>query len=233
MRASLLSLSLLLVAGCSGSPLDGDDRFGSNDLDSDGDPGAPDDEPDLGEGPAYWAISGTLRVADGAIVADGSELTVAFFDEDAAAWSLEGSAACRFTIADSAPGPEREPDARALAGWWTVSLGADADDEACSWGLPALEATADLPASAVVLGFGQVPASLVGPMLAAGLDPDLPVYGLYGLLPNGRGEAEYVYGVAGTDEQLAGDAPAPDGESVEDGVYRVRTLALLPLPGAR
>lgn len=235
MRASMLSLSLIILAGCSGPSLDGDDRFTGEDADPDADSGTPDDDDLDGERPSYWAVGGTLMVANGVVVADGSDLNVRFFDEGAAPWSIEGSATCGFQVAEVVPGPEREPDAPELAAWWTLALRDSDEGQPCSWALPVIEATGGVDTPTLVLGFGPVTAALGPPMLAAGLDPDLPVYGLYGLLPNGRGEAEYVYGVAGTDDQLAGDAPPPDLSAAEDGAYRVRTLALLPLPsvGAR
>lgn len=234
MRHLATLIAVLALAACS-------DAGFSNDRGTDDMGGAADDESDnLDEDPAedrpqYLAIDGQLHMAEASVDLELSSVTITFFDAAGLPWrddsmeTDEEPAACDFGLLAAVEGPPRDAEATPLVAWWTLTL-VSLDEEACPWSVPAPEALASSVEPQLVLGFGAVEQALKGPMAASGLDPELPVYGLYTLFPDGRGDAEWTFGIAGTADQRDGEDEASMDAPLAPGTYELSSLVLLPVP---
>ena len=225
-RRLTLALALAALGGCSpASDSDFDDREAAvpesdNGADTDGDEDGSDDAV------TYWSLDGDLVMAQGELDLELSALTV--MAHDASGAPLEDAAPCTLLIDQALEGPPRGDQAPPLVAWWTLTL-VDAGEQPCGWTIPRAEALLDQELDAIALGIGDVSPVLSGPMAAAGLDPDLQVYGLTALIPTGRGDSEAAFGLTGTAAQFAGVEGRVSSPPLPDGAYSLRTLVLLPL----
>ena len=149
--------------------------------------------------PAWRAVEATLAIVDGAIDVTRSTLTVTTYDA-----ALEPL--CDATAAIRAAEPALSDDDAALALWAVTPDGTPCGAELLTLGLAPYDPQLD-PAR-----------------VAHGYDDATPFSALLG----GPDDTLWVYGIAGTDDQLAGAATA---DVVEDGGYTIAALILTPWGG--
>lgn len=155
--------------------------------------------------PAWYALRGTLVVAGGLPVAEGSALEVEIVDADltTVSCSAQVEAAAIVPVADNS-GP--------LAAWWVADLSA-------------LELCAAVPTS-IGVGIGELVPDVRARLGSVGLDDVADA--LFGAWSAEGGGAPLSFGYAATEADLTGDdvaaLPAPDG------VYGVESLYLSALP---
>ncbi|MFK7926577.1 MAG: hypothetical protein AB8H79_00195 [Myxococcota bacterium] len=232
--AHLLLLAVAL-AGCS----DGEANRAVDDLNDDGNGNTDaldtDDTaiPETYSGPSFWSLGGIISLEDGTPSLTQTTLEASFFDSSAQPWQEDelDEWQCGLSITEAVSGPAELLDGEPLVGWWQLSVDAE-NDEGCPWTVPSPQAVGDTELSQLVIGFGPLDPRLLPSLQAAGLDPSLDLYGLYALHPGSDGDAVYVFGVAGTDEQFAGTGTTTDEAPLLAGEYRIQTLALLPVPEA-
>lgn len=234
MRHIAFLLTLLSLAACSDSGFS--NARGTDDMN-----GAPEGEDDdLDEDPTedhpqFLAVDGQLDITEASVDLELSSVTITFFDAAGLPWrddtmeTDEEPARCDFGLLAVSDGPPRDAEATPLVAWWTLTL-VPLDDEACPWSVPTPEALTSSAEPQLVLGFGAVEQALRGPMTSSGLDPDLPVYGLYTLFPDGRGDSEWTFGIAGTADQREGEGEASLDAPLAPGSYQLSSLVLLPVP---
>jgi hypothetical protein len=192
------------------------------------------DEDDTGDAalePTYWSLQGSVVVQDGLPRVEDGALRITFHDGAGSPWSPEDSdvSGCTVvpTLAEAADDGLIEDTA--LIAWWRIAA-ESSDEEACPWEVPRPRAGDGDAEVELLLGLGSQDARLGGFMDAAGLDPDLPLYGAYILQPSARGDLLFSFGVGGTQAHFSGADTVVDGPPLPDGVYDLRTVALLPLP---
>lgn len=225
-RLAIVVIALALGA-CSGSQ---DGEFGRAAPEVDADDGAPDNgngDQHVDEGVIYWSLKGNLEIAEGELLLDASWLTLSAHDQTGA--TADDDEVCELRIQGATDGPARDDSEAMLVAWWSIELVDDDAETPCPWALPQPDALIDGPSGAFVLGIGDLSPALYGPMAAAGLGSDLPVYGLRTLLPSSRGDREVSFGVTGTSANFAGVGGRVLEPPLPDGSYQVQTLVLLPL----
>lgn len=230
----LLLASLALVSGCSESTARSADDTDSADNPMDNNEDTDETDPETTySGPSFWSLNGSLNLVDGLPSLEGSSLQVAFFDSRGQPWQEDETDVwtCDVSLVEAIDGPLDAADGETLFGWWQVTV--DAPEEApCPWSIPTPEAVGDTELSQVIIGFGDFDARLQPSMQAAGLDAELDVYGLYTLHPGASGDTVYVFGVAGTEGQFAGEDASVSAPPLPAGRYDLQTLVLLPVPEA-
>lgn len=234
LRISVLIGLLGAVTACQGNDrgdldTDADRGFEDPDRDTSGDT----DLPELDDTPSFWRVDGQLTLQDGAVVAAESSITVAFTDGQGRTWpDAEGvTSTCTFEVTESLEGPEDGLDGEPLLGWWQLGLqDASGEDTPCAWTTPMPQAALDTQQLPLVVGVGEFDSRLISAMEAAGYSPSLDVYGLYLLHPSPDGDVLYIFGIAGTQDQLAGGDSTVSTPPLPNGVYTLETLVLLPVP---
>lgn len=228
--AALLTLSALACSPGGDSPFRGNDDtevFDDTDSDTEADP-----DPGY-EGPSFWRIDGSLRIEAGQLVSDGTVLEVVFTDAEGDTWtaSEDGVSTCVLQAVQVADGPADALDGEPLLGWWQIDT-VDQSDETllCPWPLPTPETAFDTEHTPLVLGLGPFDSRLSPALQSAGFERGLDLYSLYMLHPAPQGDAIYVFGVAGTEAQYAGEETTVDAVPLPDGTYDLTTLVLLPVP---
>ena len=206
MRALLLALAV--ATGCGGTDQNATDRAspGSDGFDTDTgsnvtDSTATTPETDAAT-PVWWNILGLISTTGGVVDPAASNLQITLLDVDL-------TVVCLVEGAPVSVEPAIKPDL-ALLTWWTVT---GATDASCPVPGP------------IVFGFGPYDPLLDPGASAALLDPT----GLNGLYTVSGSEL-WVFGVAGTAEQFAGDAQSLGTAPLTDGVWRYASLYLLPYP---
>lgn len=227
MRRTWSWMALAALVAC--SPGDADvGRSGDEPADADTDGTGEDDTAEPEEvGPAFWSVRGEVAVRDGLADVESTSFDLMFHDPTGAPWSGAEGATCSFLAAAVTEGPPRAEDAVPLASWWRWTL-VEADDP-CPFVVPPLDRLGAPDGPEIALGFGPLNPALQAPMAAVGLDPDLPLYGLVGRAPTATGSVEVAFGVAGTEAQFAGDGAIQLEPPLPDGIYLLRTVALLPM----
>lgn len=154
------------------------------------------------DAPAWWALDGVLTLQAQQAVAHDATFAVELRKRD-----LSVLCATERGVAGLAP---VDPPLDALYGAWQVTL---AEGEGCEIPVP----------QQFLLALGPYDPQLDPAAAANGLDGAT----LFGLYVQPEGQPLYVFGVAGTPEQFAGEAmaapPLPDGTYILDGLH------LLPL----
>jgi len=210
-----LAAYLAAFVACSSSSFEADSNTGAA-ADSANMDAQDTDESDTSTGPVnqaeagvYWSVTGTVNFVDGEVVDLVSSLTITVLDS--ARVEL-----CGFTAGAPVPAPDWTTDEVELIGWWQMELSSGVAE--CRWQVPSL----------ATVGLGPVDPGLQ-PALAASALSDVDVYGLY--VQTSDADPVYVFGVAGTTEHLSGAAQTVDLAPLPDGLYELRPLHLLPLPG--
>lgn len=207
--------TLLLLSACSSSyDLDAS-------TDTDVEVGAPSDtgsddldfDPDTEHPPAdSMALDGTLVILDGAINHDQTDLTLAMY-----AGTTHVCTASTL-VAQSTPEPATAAE-QAAAAWWSLTLTETPDGSGCAAPLPLALELGVLPRSAALEPAAD----------SAGLsDDDTNAFSAALQLPD-QPDA-WLFGLLGTDDQLAGDTDADASQPLADGSYELTTLYLLPAP---
>ena len=228
MRISTIGLvgSLLGISGCAESSLEvvreqGDSADTATEStvpedDGDGsDTDAVEDGPDVAA--AYWSLDGELVIVGGQPALESSTFELEAFATDA---TTVCTLAAKLVLAAETAAPEGDPG---LVGWWSVAFAdasEDGEDGSCASVLP----------TELSMGFGPLDERLNSALVAAQWDlATVSGFGLYAQYPSSD-PTLYVFGLAGTAPQLAGDEAAPADAPVPDGTYALHSLYLLPLP---
>lgn len=130
--------------------------------------------------------------------------------------AADGTALCSYDLPLVAVAEESRPE-RALFAWWRVEAadGVPLDDGGCG----------EHPASTLWMGVGPYDTALDPASLAAGYDGATAASAVLRL---GPGEPVWLAGLAGSEDQLEGYAPAPTTRPLPDGALWWVGLILLP-----
>ncbi len=218
-RTLLLTTLFVALSGCHAEDAlnsalpDADDDF---DMEAIGDTASPDEDDDGSPGVEQAdlaSLQGVLTVADGNIITEQSSLEITLFTGSRELCTADVS------IQASEQSVVDDPEVTASS-WWTLTLAQGDTPEALSCNAP-------VPST---LGLGAAPydAQLASAADGAGFEDDGSA--LYSALAQfGAGEPVYLFGVLGTDAQFDGTFGGDPSAQVEDGMYTLNTLYLLPL----
>lgn len=246
-----MMLALLLVSAC-GDFSEADRGFGDNGAaaENDEDLGLDSTDDENGSRPAYWSLDGSLSVDPDGLITAETLIEIRYFDTSGRPWpepddspiesesdsvdTHEGTDAepdlgCVFTIGEVEPGPERDHELAPLLLWATVDLDL-AEGASCPWSFPTPPSLDRGEGPRAVLGLGPLPSVMRGPMQAAGMEPELPLFGLSTIYTTASGERATTFGVGGSEEQFNGVEPDLDTYELPEGVYQLHALVLVPLP---
>lgn len=158
--------------------------------------------------PAWYRFDATLALAGGVPAADRSTVTATLHDE-------AGAEVCSHAVpigsVEELPRPSADRD---LLSWWRLELGAGTPDGPCEpfrprtvwWGVAAYDPALD-PAR-VAAGLSEATANAA-------------------VMREAEGGPTWLVGLFGTDDQLAGYAPAATARPLPDGEHQWRGLILL------
>ncbi len=153
--------------------------------------------------PTHWVLGGDLTVADGALRAGGSTLTLSVVDRDL------GAIACSAPVSVESSLAATTPDPAAILAWWSALAPATPD---CA-----------TPPATLSLGIGALDADLRARLGPAGLSDEAgSLLGAYLALPGGT---PVTFGVARP-------PPASDTATealVPDGAWTILPLYAVPL----
>jgi hypothetical protein len=154
--------------------------------------------------PAFYAVSATLTVLAGLPTTDGAEVTLEVVDADLQRTDC--------TVPLDTTGIVAGTSSAGVPLWWELPVVAD-------------DACATLPES-ISLGIGTLDADVRARL--GTVDHEDVADSLYGAYLRVEGGEVWAFGYAGTDADLAGDAPAEDPPG--DGTYALAPLYLAELP---
>ena len=212
MRSSIVGLWFL--GGCASqfdlAPDDADLESSDTDVEDTADVDTPDDDADGVTLGAQLAVDGVLAITGGAVDVGASSLTLRYYDGSTLVCE-------RTATVDASEGiVSPDPDVAAAA-WWRLSLSGQEGDGCAS----------QVPAS-VDLGFAAPDPRLEAATASAGFEPGA-ASALYSVLLHPQDtDVVWIFGVAGTVDQMDGLADPVDGDAVTDGVYEVTTVYLVP-----
>jgi hypothetical protein len=204
---SMSPILLLSLAACADYSMAADnDSDGSVEDTADSLPDTDDDDTDAAAPPDFWSVDGELSLVEGVPEAAASTLTLS-------SW-VAGEVSCaRVVPVESALSAEAPPESGAIV-WWTLAVGdGETPDPPCDFERP----------SVVEIGFAPPDARLQPAMDEQGLGEAYAYSVLIG------GDPVFVFGIAGTEDNLAGRT-AVDAAVVPDGTYTIVGLQLLPVP---
>lgn len=210
LRPMLLAGGLLLGSACAESAFKGSesDTGWAATATPPADSGAADTEMTLPDA-QYRGWEGSVRLVEGAW--DLGSIDTAL---RATIWSA-GEQICELRpailSASIATAPGEPGD---LFGWWQLSLG-EVEDASCPYTYPT-----DLS-----IGIGAMHPSLLPAISEAGYDAST-LNGLY--IQEGEASDLWVFGVAGTEEQLEGSQERQSSPALPDGIYYLVGLFQLP-----
>ena len=152
----------------------------------------------------YYSLRGTVEVLDGSVVVDGAVVDLDYWDD-----SLLCTVSPTLLDVTSEIPPRDQP----IAAWWQVTLDGDEDHADCAYVYP----------ETFFLGLGAVDPAMLPTLDVQAVDP-VTVYGAY---IQDREDDVWVFGYAGTDQNLEGEIVS-DTSVLADGTYHVESLYLLP-----
>lgn len=152
--------------------------------------------------PVWWVVDGVLAVAAGEVDLESTSFTVTLTSRDATPICSTARSVASAEVLDGALDE--------LHGLWSVVL---TEGEGCTEPVPAV----------FEVGIGAYDPQLDPALAPSGLDGAA----LFGLYVRTDGGPLYVFGIAGTADQLAGTVP--EAPPLPDGFYTLDGLYVLPL----